>query len=86
MKISRETYEKIEGLRLVGLRDVLINANRMQFGDDEGAYDTGIKHGVHMLTDRILEAYDFGREQVKEFYLYAKALESEDPPVVIEGL
>ncbi len=89
MNITRETYEKIEGLRLVGLRDVLINANRIDFECDGPSsptydYDLGVKNGVHLMTDRILEEFGFERQEIQVFYEYARALESEDPPVVIE--
>lgn len=88
MNIQREAFDKIEGLRLAGLRDVLITANRTDFGDDDTdspthGYDLGVKHGVHMLTDRILEEYGFERAEVEAFYRYAKALESEDPPQIV---
>lgn len=87
MIITEEFYNKVQGLELVQLRGVLINANRTDFGDDDEqsgshAYDLGVKHGVQLLTDRILEQFGFERQEIQLFYKYAKALESEDPPVI----
>ena len=78
--ITGELFDKIERLRLVGLRDVLINGVRGTDRGEESGYDTGYYHGVRTMISRILEDL---QNETKDFFEYVKALESEDESIVV---